>query len=97
MAGKNHNTNPRHHALHLAAKLHAVHEGHADIRDEDIRVFIADDGQGDFAVRRFADQRVVALLPREGIADALADGDFIIHQHHFNHRRPPPFSPARGS
>ena len=95
---QDHHADPRHLALDLAAQLHAVHEGHADVGDEDVRVGVADHGQGDFAVRGFPDQRVAAFLPGKGIADALADHDFIVHQKDLNHPRSPLLScGARGS
>ena len=38
VAGENHDAHPGHHPLHLRAQLHAVHEGHADVRQQDVRV-----------------------------------------------------------
>ena len=91
IAGKDDDLHPGHGVGNGLAKLHAVHKGHAYIGDEYIGLDILHHLQGDFPIRRFADEGKFAAaiaLPGEAVADALADDDLIIYQKDLIHLRP---------
>ena len=86
VAGEDDDLHPRHGVGHGLAQLHAVHEGHADVGDEDVRLDVLHGLQGQFPVRGLAHEGEAVFLPREAVADALADDDLIVHQKDLIHR-----------
>ena len=85
VSAENDGMNPGHGAGYLTAQLQPVHKGHADIRNQNIRLHILKHVQGDFPVGRFSRQYEFRLLPRKIGADSLPYDDFIIHQKHLKH------------
>ena len=45
------------------AQLDAVHEGHLDIGDHDVRVRVPDHGQGHLSVRSLSHQSIRCIIP----------------------------------
>ena len=72
--------------LHFAddrAQLQTVHERHADVRDQNVRLQFLDERQRQLAVGRIPAIHKPFLLPIDAVPHVLANDNLIIHQEHF--------------
>ena len=92
ISAQHNDPDPRHLRPQSPAKLDAVHKGHLDVGDHDIRIRITDDGQRHLPVGGLSHKNIGRFLPGKGLADPLSDYDLIIRQKHFHFRRFPLWS-----
>ena len=76
---------PGHHVLHMVDQLKPVQEGHADVRQHDIRHEVLHHRQRQLAVRRLAAEGIRACHALDHLADALTDQQLVLHDKNLVH------------
>ena len=95
ITGKDDDPGIRQFPVYQPAQRQAVHKGHLDIRNQDIRTDSAYHGQGDLSVLRLAGKDKTVLFPRDHIPQTFPDDALIFNKKHFN--RIHTFSPVKNS
>ena len=76
--------------FHQFREFQSVHEGHADIRYEDVRLHLSDKRIGQFSVAGLPCEFQPFLLPWNVVLDAVPHDDLILHKKYLYHNPAPP-------
>ena len=76
--------------LHQFREFQSVHEGHADICYEDVRLHLPDKRICQFSVAGFPCEFQPFLLPWNVVLDAISHDNFILHKKYLYHNPVPP-------
>ena len=74
---------PGHASFDCPAQRQPVHEGHPDIGNHHVRLFIRDHGKRDLSVRRFSDQSEILIIPQRGGTDPFPGRNFVVYDKYF--------------
>ena len=83
VAGQDNGIDIRQTAADVFQHLQAVHAGHLNVRQNDVRRFHL--GQLDALLGAGSRHTAETGQPRDAVIQPLADGSFVIHSQHFDH------------
>ena len=85
MGGNDNELHIRIHFMHIAGKGEAIHEGHTDINESNVRKNVIDDIDGFDTAFSFSGQLGMKFFPWNQLFQETAQCAFIINNHNFIH------------